>query len=154
MHWFISPPGAHKLQRKVHCFKEKIIIHLWIGKNPGGRREEKSKQENLKKKIRQHCKHPCNICRLSTEASLSCSLRASQSSQWPVLSFYFVLLPESTLSFVGSSVPMWAASSLCYLPLSRDKYLTPGKWMLLISIRTWSSNLLLMFFWVHWGGGE
>lgn len=64
---------------------------------------------------------------------------------------YFFLFLESTQSFIGSLVLQHASSVLYYLPLLKDKHLTPGKQMPLISIKTSSLCLSLKFSRMHFG---
>lgn len=149
MQRFISPPGAHKLQRKVHFSRGRSLYisglkkkkQWWWGTN---RRVWTENQTPLQTSLWYlqpvHRRQLELFSKILVVTTMSCFI------------FLFGSLSESTLSFVGSSVPLRTASLLCYLPLSRDKHLTPGKQMPLISTKTWSLCLLLIFFWVYlWG---
>ena len=130
MHRCISPPGAQKLQRKVHI-SNSILLY-----GPDKKQKIRGKWKNLNKKIRQcgtHIRIMFSTMHRSTLEQFSQLFIFTTTSYF--ISLIFFSFPESTQAFIAS----WYSSVLllCFYSLLpfKDKHLTPGKQIPLISTK-------------------
>lgn len=130
-----QPSWGSKVAAKSTLFKLNIVIWTWQ-KTKTKKQKIREKWKNLNKKLRQcgtHIRIMFSTVHRSTPEQFSQLFIFTTTSYFISLIFFY--FPEPTQAFIAS----WYSSVLllCFysLPPSKDKHLTPGKQMPLISTK-------------------